>query len=70
MAISRRKPLTVSARVTLQEKGLVQAAAAEEGLPVSEFIHARVVPDAKRIVARSLGASMPEEPLARTVPVP
>ena len=64
MASSRSKPLTVSARVTMQEKGLVQAAAAEEGLPVSEFIHARVVPEAKRIVARSLGAPTPDERLA------
>ncbi len=52
----------------MREKGDVQAAAAEKGLPVAEFIHAMVVPEAKRIVAKSLGASTPEEPSARTVP--
>ena len=64
----RRRPVTVSCRVTLEEKRLVQAAAAGEGLPVSEFIHSRLVPEVKRIMARSLGAPTPNEPLARTVP--
>ena len=66
--MSRRRPETVSARVTMRQKGDVQAAAAEKGLSVAEFIHLLVVPEARRIVARSLGAPTPNEPLARTVP--
>ena len=34
----RSRPLLVAARVTAAEKALVEAAAAAEGLPVSEFI--------------------------------
>ena len=59
MAISRRKPLTVWARVSVQKAGLAQATGAEERLPVSKFMRARVVRDAKSIIARSLRASMP-----------
>ena len=52
----------------MRQKGDVQAAAAEKGLSVAEFIHLLVVPEARRIVARSEGAPAPDEPLARTVP--
>ena len=64
----RRRPSTISARVTMEEKGDVQAAAADVGVPVAEFIHGMVVPEAKRILTQSLRASTLEEPLAPTPP--
>ena len=54
MPPSRRRPVTISSRVTAMEKSIVQAAAASGGVPVSEFIHVTVLPEAKRIVSRSL----------------
>ena len=54
MPTSRRRPVTISSRVTTVEKSIVQAAAISGGVPVSEFIHVTVLPDAKRIVGRSL----------------
>jgi hypothetical protein len=52
----------------MRQKSDVQVAAAEKGLSVAEFIHLLVVPEARRIVARSLEAPAPEEPPASTGP--
>ena len=54
MVALRRRPVTISSRVTAVEKSIVQAAALCGGVPVSEFIHVTVLPEAKRIVGRSL----------------
>ena len=54
MPTSRRRPVTISSRVTAVEKSIVQAAAVSGGVPVSEFIHVTVLPEAKRIVGKSL----------------
>jgi len=60
MVALRRRPVTISSRVTAVEKSIVQAAAISGGVPVSEFIHVTVLPEAKRIVGMSLG-DPPEE---------
>ncbi len=46
----RSRPLLVAARVTAAEKALVEAAAAAEGLPVSEFILRTVLNRAEKSV--------------------
>ena len=56
----RRRPVTISSRVTAVEKSIVQAAALCGGVPVSEFIHVTVLPEAKRVVGKSL-QDPPEE---------
>ena len=54
MPSSRRRPVTISSRVTAVEKSIVQAAAASCGIPVSEFMHVTVLPEAKRVLGRAL----------------
>jgi uncharacterized protein (DUF1778 family) len=51
----RRKPETISTRVTVEEKALIETAATAEGVPVSEFLHSVVVPAACERVSQLLG---------------
>ena len=51
---SRRRPETVSARVTQAEKAVVVAAASMAGLPVSEWVHCQVVPAAVETLVQTV----------------
>lgn len=43
----RRRPETITARVTVAEKAVVVGVAASAGLPVAEWLHRLIVPAAR-----------------------
>ena len=59
----RSRPLLVAARVTAAEKALVEAAAAAEGLPVSEFILRTVLNRAEKSAQDPALVDPPEPPI-------
>ena len=61
MVDGRRRPETISARVSSSDKLPVGAAAAAEGLPVSEYIYRVVVSKARERLAAEGGELVASE---------
>lgn len=64
MSNPRGRTVTVSARVTAVDRALIDAAAAAEGVLVSEWLTRLVVPEARRRLSRELaGQGSPGGPV-------
>lgn len=50
----RRRPETISTRVTAEERMLIESASIAEGLPLSQFLHSVLVPAACERVSQML----------------
>ena len=59
----RKRPIVVSTRVTEAERALIQLAAEAEGLTISEFLWALIVPRVRAMVIRAAAVDSPDRPL-------
>lgn len=58
---TRARPLTITTRVTAEEKAIVEALAAMEDTTVSIFLHDVLVPRVRQLMAERVGVSPPQK---------